>query len=176
MGVVPFFDNFSDLQTFGEGKAIYRPSIYEMSDEFYNIFFQWIYERMNCIVYIDELMSISTSSQIPFFLKAILTRGRQRNTACWMSTQRPKTIPLVCMSEATHFFIFDLNLMDDRERISNIAGSNYFQYTPTQYAREHKIYKDYLFWYYNYKMENPTLNVLIRKNNDRQEVKQYGSS
>ena len=173
VGDVPIFDSLKDLEKFGEGKAIYRPNIFEMTDEYYNKFFEWIYLRQNCIVYIDELMSIATSSQIPFYLKAILTRGRQRMTACWVSTQRPKTVPIICLSEATHFFIFDLQMEDDRNRIASVAGSELFEYTPTQYARMNKISKDYLFWYYNYRMDNPTLNILVRKTKG-QEVKTYG--
>jgi hypothetical protein len=108
-------------------------------------------------------MSICTSaSDIPPHLKAIYTRGRQRDTTVWALTQRPKTIPLICMSEATHFIIFDLNIEADRKRIMEVVGSEKFLYTPAQYAREYyNNYDNYLFWYYNIKMDSPMIAKLV---------------
>lgn len=172
-GYPPIFEKLEDLEKFGEGKAIYRPRPEEMNDEYYNLFFKWVYERQNTVCYIDELMSVATASSIPFYLKAILTRGRQRNTSCWALTQRPSGIPLITMSEATHYFIFDLQLEEDRDRIRKITGSELFEYTPTEYGKLNGIKKDYLFFYYNYKMDDPTLNILVQKSNQRTGVKSW---
>lgn len=172
-GYVPVYERLVDLQNFGEGKAIYRPAPEEMNEDFYNLFFKWVYERQNTICYIDELMSVATASTVPFYLKAILTRGRQRNTSCWALTQRPSGIPLITMSEATHYFIFDLKLEEDRERIRRITGSDLFEYKPSEYGKLKGIKKDYLFFYYNAKMDDPTLNIIVQKSNNELGVKSW---
>ncbi len=153
-GEVPIFEHLDDLMNFKEGKAIYRPSFDELDNDHYERFFKWIYYRMNTIVWIDELMSISNTSYIPQYLKAILTRGRERNTSAWCLTQRPKTVPLVTMSEATHFFVFSLNLETDRQRVNEFIGTkDIIDIIP----------KKYEFWYYNVEAEKPVLAKLVIK-------------
>jgi hypothetical protein len=163
-GFPPVYDSLSELvKNVKDGKAIYRPNPFEMDMEFYDKFFEWVYERQNTIVYIDELMSIATSSQIPFFLKAILTRGRQRNTACWSLTQRPSGIPIICMSEATHFFVFDLNIKEDRDRLKKITGNEIMDYKPSELCKINGKNMEYPFFYYNYKMDKPNLSEMTRR-------------
>jgi hypothetical protein len=149
----------------GMGKIIYRPVPAEMNLEDYNKFFEYCYNRQNITVYIDELMSVADSTHVPFFLKAILTRGRQRNTSCWALTQRPSGIPIITISEAKHFFVFDMNMEEDRKRISKVTGCLEIEERPGVYGKNHGIHQDYLFWYYNFKMDNPTLSVLKQQNN-----------
>jgi DNA helicase HerA-like ATPase len=114
---------------------------------------QWIYMRRNTVVVIDELMEVAPSSlSYPRYLKGILTRGRQLGIGCWCLTQRPKEIPIISMTESTHFFIFRLNIDEDRERISKIIGHKELMIQP-------KI--PYSFWYYNVRSnKNPTLGIL----------------
>jgi hypothetical protein len=147
-------DNLNDLQYFKEGKAIYRPRFEELEKEYYEEFYKWIYFRQNCIVYQDEIMSVSdNSTYVPMYAKAILTRGRERKTSMWGATQRPKTIPLVYMSEATHFFIFKLQLDADRKRVQEIIPHD-------------EILVDIpkrQFWYFNTEMDKPVLARLVPK-------------
>lgn len=148
---VPVIDNLEDLMKVGEGKYIYRPRFQEIEDTSYiERFFEWIYNRQNTIVDIDEIMALtemSGSNYIPRYAKAILTRGRERNTALWGATQRPKTIPLVYMSEATHFFVFSLKLEADRKRIQEII--------PYPEIMEEIQKHTHQFWYYNDRMDKP---------------------
>jgi DNA helicase HerA-like ATPase len=142
---IPVFTNFDSLINFKEGKAIYRPDFTELNEESYNKFLQWIYLRRNTIVVIDELMEVAPSpSRYPLYLKGILTRGRQLGIGCWCLTQRPKDIPIIAMSESTHFFIFRLNIAEDRERISKIIGYDEVQENAGEL-------KDFVFWYFNAK-------------------------
>lgn len=148
---VPVIDNLDDLMQVGEGKYIYRPRFEEIEDTTYmEKFFEWIYFRQNTIVDIDEIIALTEiggSQYIPRYAKAILTRGRERQTTIWGATQRPKTIPLVYMSEATHFFIFSLKLQDDRKRVQEIIPYNeVLQEIPKQ---------THQFWYYNDRMDRP---------------------
>jgi len=149
---VPVFDNLDDLMKVSDGKYIYRPKFEEIETPAYvEKFFEWIYYRQNTICDIDEIMALTElgggTNYIPRYAKAILTRGRERNTTIWGATQRPKAIPLVYMSEATHFFIFSLKLADDRKRVQEfIPYPEIMQEIP---KHTHK------FWYYNDKMDSP---------------------
>lgn len=147
-GEVPVFTTLSELMQFKEGKAIYRPRWEEMTPEYYDKFFEWCYKRGNTTVWVDEVMSICpNASTIPPFYKAILTRGRELNVSVWSLTQRPKTIPMVVMTEASHFFVFRLNAEDDRKRISEVTGLKDLMKIPAQFQ----------FWYFNTLSERPIL-------------------
>lgn len=150
---IPVFETLSELMKFEEGKAIYRPRFEELNKEYYEAFFKWIYFRKNTIVLVDELMSFTTQTYIPEYLKAILTRGRERRTSAWCCTQRPATIPIVCISEATHYFIFRLNVFSDRERLKNSIGCEEFM----------QVLPQYVYWYYNIGMDKPIKSKLILK-------------
>ena len=105
------------------GIFVYRPRFQELNMEYYDPFYEWIYYRKNCIVLIDEAMQVCERvDKYPKFLKGIMTRGREYNIAAWVCTQRPKTLPLFLLSEATKFFVFELNLADDRRRLVEITG------------------------------------------------------
>lgn len=81
------------------------------------------YNLGNITIYIDEMAAlVPPRSKPPQVIYDLLQRGRSRNISVWSSTQRPTLIPLEAMSEATHFFIFKLNLEKDRKTISNNAG------------------------------------------------------
>lgn len=115
-------DRITDLNFLETPKVIYRPRWEELTPEYYNEFFKWCYKRRNTVVWIDEVMSVATATSYPEFLKAILTRGRQLHVACWALTQRPSGIPIIVMSEATHLFVFDLNMPVDREKMAFVTG------------------------------------------------------
>lgn len=131
-------------------KVIYQPVHDEMKSEYTEEFFRYLYERKNCIVMIDEVMAICKNPyNIPEYYKAILTRGRSRNTACWSLSQRPAGIPTVIMSESKHFFVFDMNMAADRDRVAETTGCPEIRQKPNEYARKVLHLKgDYYFWYY----------------------------
>jgi len=104
-------------------KIIYRPNIYELNIESFDEFFYFIYERRNTVVYVDEVFGVCGSAQtIPFYYKAILTRGRGRNIACMSATQTPVNIPHFILSQAENYFVFTLKMPQDREKIEKITG------------------------------------------------------
>lgn len=150
---VPVIDNLDDLMKVGEGKYIYRPRFEEIENtDYIEKFFEWIYHRQNTICDIDEIMAVGElgskdGNYIPRYAKAILTRGRERQTTIWGATQRPKTIPLVYMSEASHYFIFSLKIADDRKRVQ--------EFIPYPEILQEIPRHTHQFWYYNDKMDNP---------------------
>jgi len=104
-------------------KLIYRPNPYELHDEdAIDKFFKWVYTRENTTVYIDEVYSITSNNNIPFHLLACLTRGRSKNICVYSSSQRPKDLPQTLMSEAENYYVFKLNMPQDRKKIYDITG------------------------------------------------------
>src|SRR5690606_17109539 len=105
-------------------KIIYRPVREELNEAYDNEFFRGVYRRQNTIVWVDEAMSVSPNPlRIPEYYKACLTRGRELGIGVWSLSQRPAKIALEILSESTHFFIFRLNLQEDRKRLREITGA-----------------------------------------------------
>jgi len=99
-------------------KIIYAPRHSELINfDVINRFFQWLYLRENTTVYVDEVYSVCHRGEIPTFYHALLTRGRELNLSTFSSTQRPKQIPAVVLSESEHYYVFQLMLPQDRQRI-----------------------------------------------------------
>ena len=59
--------------------------------------------------------------------------------------QRPVDIPAIILANSTHFFIFDLNLPQDREKIAKATGRPEFMTKPNGYH----------FWYYKNGLNRP---------------------
>lgn len=122
-------------------RVIYRPNWDEMTPEGYDEFFWWCYAHGGpLVVWVDEAMSVCPSPfQMPEYYRAILTRGRELGVSAWSLTQRPTGIPQVILSESTHFFVFDLRLKQDREKLVFVTGAEELYELPGKYR----------FWYYH---------------------------
>lgn len=82
------------------------------------------YKAGNVLIYIDEMYSVAPPNQKPSdALWALYTRGRELGVGVWASTQRPVWIPLFALSEAEHFFVFRLQLFEDRQRMAAFMGN-----------------------------------------------------
>jgi hypothetical protein len=151
-------ERLTDLTAAKTSKIIYRPGWQELEFDYYNEFFRWCYQRGHTLVWVDEAMSICPNPhKIPDYYKAILTRGRELKVAVWSLTQRPAGIPQVIMSEATHFFIFDLNMPQDRQKLTEVTGAQELLEKPST------GYGAYSFWYYNVEREAATPARLVER-------------
>lgn len=119
----------AELKTSGSftfPKIVFQPRVEEIPDlndlTHADTFFRWVYYRENMIVYVDEIYGVTGPRQIPFYLKAILTRGRERGITCMMATQRPAEIPQFVLSESEYFYVFRLQMPQDKKRIRDIKG------------------------------------------------------
>lgn len=131
--------NLGEIDQVETKKIIYVPDFNEQELIYYDSLFKWVYDRQNTLIWIDELMSIAESPKTyPPYLKALMTRGRSRNCGVWALTQRPTDIPSIVLANTTHYFIFNLNLPQDREKISKVTGHPEFLERP----------ENYNFWYY----------------------------
>jgi energy-coupling factor transporter ATP-binding protein EcfA2 len=112
----------ASLQRSEHSHLIYAPGIEEFDDEeAIDAFFRWCYERENTMVYVDEAMMLTNGDDMPRWYKAVVTLGREPKVGCISSTQRPKKIPQVLLSEVDCIFQFTLQLEGDRERVEEVA-------------------------------------------------------
>lgn len=84
------------------------------------------YHIGNVTIYIDEVYQVNggpTTTPSPI-VNTLYTLGRELGIGVWGVTQRPSWVPLVHMSESDHFFVFRLNMLDDRRRMAEVSGSN----------------------------------------------------
>lgn len=100
--------------------AIYRPSPEEMKSYCDDFFFH-IFDVSNCIVFVDEIMSVCPSGRIGQGYAHCIQLGRERGIGTWSATQRPAMVPLVTMTESEHYFVFRLKNPDDRKRMGAYA-------------------------------------------------------
>ncbi len=101
---------------------------------------QLAYSVGNVIIYLDEVTAlIPPRSEPEQVFTDIWTRGRSRNIGAWSTSQRPKSVPLVFMSESEHYFMFRLNLEDDRKRMKEFMGEQVLTPIPDSHG----------FYYYN---------------------------
>jgi len=106
-----------------EARLIYRPSYGALQDhDEQERLWQWLYERGNTTVYVDETAAITDGDIFPYYYGACLMRGRERGIELWSATQRPLRIPQVCLSESEHVYAFRLRLPQDRQRVEALTG------------------------------------------------------
>jgi hypothetical protein len=131
--------HLKDVDQVKTPKIIYVPSFDEQTQEYYNALMKWVYERENTILWIDELMSIADNHiKYPLYLKALMTRGRSKNAAVWALTQRPSDIPSIVLANSSRYFVFTMQLPQDRKKIADATGIPDFLEQP----------KGHNFWYF----------------------------
>ena len=133
--IVRRYEDLDDVET---DKIIFVPDYDEQTDAVFNLFFRWIFERGNTLLWIDELMSIGTVNSFPKELGRLMTQGRSKNVGVWSCTQRPSGIPMCVPSNCTYFFVFDCARPQDRKKLVETTGMTQLYELPTGYN----------FWYY----------------------------
>lgn len=124
---VQIIERLEELPTVTKNRVIYAPIPEEMNSEFYDALGDWVYEKGDCILWIDEMMSVADSPQrYPFSIKKLFTRGRFKNAVCWVCTQRPMDIPTICIANSQHFFVFNTPLPQDRKKLVDSTGCEGF--------------------------------------------------
>lgn len=116
-------DNLQAVSRAKNTRVIWQPNPHEQNEETYDAFFKFIYDRKNTVVYIDEVYAICKNSQtMPFWYRAVLTRGRSRGIGTFNSTQAPVYVPHWILSQSEHYFVFKMKLGTDREKVESITG------------------------------------------------------
>jgi hypothetical protein len=91
------------------------------------------------LVYVDELTLVTTPRTAPPILFRFARQGRQHNKGLWTGTQRPSEVPTSFLTEAEHWFVFDLRAAADREKVAGFLGDGAKQRPRGRYS----------FWYAN---------------------------
>lgn len=116
---------FSQRRT-DNGKFIFRPEyglsgiaqIAEICDR--------AFKEGHWHIHFDELYQCTarpgTSQGYPPSVIRLWTAGRSKGITAWGCTQRPKFIPIFCMSESTHFFLFELGNKEDVAHVAKMSG------------------------------------------------------
>ncbi len=124
------YEQFTELITAPgeETHLIYAPPITERLTEKGEFapevgqFFWWVFERQNTFLYVDEAAMVTRGDVAPMGYHACIAQGREIGVGVLTAAQRPKKIPQVILSEAEHFYVFDLQLSQDRERMIEVTG------------------------------------------------------
>jgi hypothetical protein len=84
-------------------------------------FFRFVFNGGHRRVVIDESSSLLGEARPNYFLRKCVTQGRELGISVVALTQRPVSIPIVTMSEASRIYVFRLGWAEDRERIEKIT-------------------------------------------------------
>ncbi len=76
------------------------------------------------VVYIDEIYHLGYGASFPSWLPRAIATARQKKISYWISTQRPRQIPLPVLSEASRMFVFYLSREDDIKYVSSFARTD----------------------------------------------------
>ncbi len=126
--------------------SVYAPNKFEKYDpEFHESLYTWVFDRWNTCIVIDELTSIVQGNKTPPAYRDLTDRGRARHVSIWQGNQKPIYIPHAALSEADHFFVFDLLVKEDREKIASILGKKVMTRPPDPHG----------FWYYHKSLKDP---------------------
>lgn len=130
--------NFEDLDEVETKKIIYAPDYENQTQEEFDRFFKWIFNRGNTLLWIDELMSIGTVNSFPKQLGRLYTQGRSKNVGIWACSQRPSAVPSIALANSNYIFCFNMTLPQDRKKLVETTGMKKMDELP----------KGYNFWYY----------------------------
>ena len=140
-----YFTRVSEFGKYpGENKIIYRPTTGE--DEEFNDLCGAIFKRRNTMFVVDELANHCSQHHIQQNHALILRLGRSLGIGNINCAQEPVGIHRNIMTQAEHFFIFDI---PDESHRGKLAG-----YTGPQVKER---LDSYWFWYYGTGMHDPVL-------------------
>lgn len=126
--------------------TVYAPNKNEVRNrDYHEGFFEWCYDRWNTTVIVDELTQIVWGNDVPDSYMDITDRGRARHVSIWQGNQKPVFVPHAALSEADHFFVHDLLVKRDREKMVDILGTKIRKRIPDKHG----------FWYFYRTMTEP---------------------
>ena len=137
---------------------IYRPDVQFCNRDDWNRVFQYLYERQNLTIYVDEVYSIVERGVPPPYYLACITEGRSLNIRTISSSQRPVWIPMVALTEAEHHVCFKVKKEDDRKIMADYMGPEVVNPLP----KDSKHY----FYYVADEEDDPPRICLLKKPED----------
>lgn len=118
-----------------EGKLnVYRPHPDLLTDiPSYDEVLRKVYNTGNVFLYLDEVTPLMNGNKGPKYLQVCYQLGRSKGVTSLASTQRPTCISKVLFTEATKFYVFRLNDLNDIRRMASIVPG-YDGTSPVPYA------------------------------------------
>lgn len=106
----------------GSPFIIWQPLEDDMEN--YNQYFKQIYDsRKPCIVFIDELSSITGRTGIaPRYYSILLKQGRGMKISVITLSQMARLVPLELLSQLMHIIIMNLNSERDKKKLVDLVG------------------------------------------------------
>jgi hypothetical protein len=133
--------------------VIYQPMLGELSriQDIATSLFRVILAQGNWCVVVDEAYSLGDCEG----LVAALTRGRSLGVTTLVATQRPRWVTRFAFTEATHFFVFYLQDVEDKKRVAeftaikaedfdNLRKFEFFYWAPGERVQKGKIEAGFL--------------------------------
>jgi energy-coupling factor transporter ATP-binding protein EcfA2 len=118
-------------------RFIFRPHAENLSNlSEYDVVYEWLYNRGDVTVYTDELAAFTTSLCYPHYLKVCYQLGRSKRITMLGSTQRPSSIPIVTLSECTHFYAFRVTMPQDIKKTSSFVPG----YNVQEFQDQHEFF------------------------------------
>lgn len=148
---------------------VYSPQESERTMNYYAGFFEYLYKLNEpMLIYVDEFTLLGKGENIPEYVEKFYKQGRERLQALWAATQNPVYLSHDVLSQADHYFVFDLLNKSDRERMAAMAGDQLRK-------RPNEIHG---FWYFGTSERNPeyfpnvlTKNVISTENVSKEQTK-----
>lgn len=97
--------------------CVWRPDFEAADWEEFNRFYAWVFRRGNTLCYTDEASYVCKGDNVPKYLRALLMQGRELGISCYNACQRPIGIAQQMISEAWGVYSFNLNMVQDREKL-----------------------------------------------------------
>jgi hypothetical protein len=113
-------NNIYKREHLGPGRKVWHtPDDFniEHNKEAVEHYFKTMYDIGNRMVAIDEITDVADESRVPFSVRRMFTRARERKLGCLWGAQRLHGIPSVARTETEHWFSFFLDDQDDRDRM-----------------------------------------------------------
>jgi hypothetical protein len=100
------------------------------------------------VVYIDEMLLVApTGAKPPVELARLYQIGREYDIGVQASTQRPRNIPAIMLSEAEWLFLFRVSRMEDRKAVAEFGDEEQLMRNP--------IHDEHGFYAYNAQWRKP---------------------
>jgi len=128
----------------GQPKIIYRPDT--GTDDEFNQLCGVVFRRGNTMFVVDEIVNHCTQHNIQPNHAKILRLGASLGIGIINCTQEPVGVHRNLLTQAEHFFIFDIPDPNHRKKLAGYTGPQVVERV-----------MDYHFWYYSPGMRDPVL-------------------
>lgn len=133
-----------------KGRYILQP--YDKSQEAFEDLCDAVFERGNCVLFLDELHNFTSKQSIIRPFQNLILSGRPRGVSVISISTRPASLPNSVLSNANHVFCFRLNIESDVKFLESWMGEEVWQLMPVdkrQKMKDAPVLPEHTFYYRN---------------------------